>query len=165
MQVCVKRCGSRKDTLAWRRLRCHMRRRLRLAGLRRPRAASTDRTVPKSLQLCRFDFESPLAMAPTECAADPCDVFRLSSPSTPKLKWNVRICSRKSTLPSHACVPPKNQRCLSRISMRVRTPALTQCRYVCHGSAPFVGCGARLGKRLMPDAGFGVGSPRHPASP
>ena len=53
-----------------------MRRRLRLAGLRRPRAASTDRTVPKSLQLCRFDFESPLAMAPTECAADPCDVFR-----------------------------------------------------------------------------------------
>ena len=33
--------SNRKDTLAWLRLKCHMRRRVRPGGLQRPRAAST----------------------------------------------------------------------------------------------------------------------------
>ena len=140
--------SSRKDTLVWLRLRCHMCRGLRLAaGLQQQRAASTAHSR------LMFRYHRRLAsrpVAPTECAAGPCEVFRLwCSASTPK--WNVRICSsvyvhasQKSMLPNHACAPPKNQRCLSLISMRsssllAHTSPDTRCLCVCHGSATFVG--------------------------
>ena len=111
--------GNRNDTLAWRRLTCHMRRRMRLAGLQRPRAASTASEGGSSLWAWQA---SPAPMAPTECAAGlQCVPLWCSAPT---LKWNVRICSnvyayasQKSTLPQ-SCVCASPQRCLSRTSMR-----------------------------------------------
>ena len=53
----------RKDTLAWLRLKCHVRRRARLAGLQRPRATSCQQML-LLLQLPR-----PAANTDTEGAA------------------------------------------------------------------------------------------------
>ena len=67
---------------------------------------------------------------------------------------------------NRARVPPKNQRCLGRISARsssllAHTSIDTLCRCVCHGSAPFVGCGTRLGKRCR-NAGYRAGDGQPP---
>ena len=67
----------------------------------------------------------------------------------------------------HVCVPPQNQRRLSRISTRnsrllARTSPDTLCQCVCHGSAPLVvGCGNRQGKRCG-DAGSRMGDGQPP---
>ena len=85
------------------------------------------------------------------------------SGSVPVL-FNMRMPPQCQSCVNHVRVPPKAQCCLSRISVHsssllAHTSTDTLCRCVCHGSAPFVGCGTRLSDAEMPDPGWGIGSP------
>ena len=65
--------GTSRDTLALRRRRCHTRRRVRLAGLQRPRVASIAHLIPGLMDSLIASFATSPPMAPIERAAGlPC---------------------------------------------------------------------------------------------
>ena len=143
-----------------------MRRRTRLAGLQRPRAASTALSI-HSRKLW-------LPAVPTAVLWLPlCDALRSwCSTSTPK--WNVRICSTVYVYASQISMLPRPRVRASPKStspqshfhaharLLARTSPDTLCQCVCHGSAPLVvGCGNRQGKRCG-DAGSRVGDGQPP---
>ena len=107
--------------------------------------------------------------------AQPVDSVHHAAENTPGLRcapwcsatayFNVRVApvqnayaTKKSTFTNHISV--------SSSSLLAHTSgADTRCRCVCHGSAPFVGCGARLGKwcrMLDPGRGSGPGPTSQP---
>ena len=86
--------GTRKDTLAWQRLKCHMRRRARLAGLQRPRAASCQLMLLLLRRLLR-----PAAPTDTEGAAGLRCILLVVL--TNKM---ARVCSSISPFQNHGCL-------------------------------------------------------------
>ena len=122
--------------------------------------------------MCCRSFATGRPVAPTERATGlRCvPLVVLSSATTPKC--NVRICSSVYAYASQKSMLPQSCACASQKSMLPQSPsssllahtsADTLCRCVCHGSAPFVGCDTRLGKRCR-DAGSRVGDGQPPAT-
>ena len=101
-----------------------------------------------------------------------CGAFRLwCSATTPK--WNVWICSnvyahasQKSMLPNHARAPPKNQRCLSRISMRSSSllahtsPDDTGCLWQCDVRGMWHTTGEAMQKCRISGGGWSAPAPQ-----
>ena len=94
---------------------CHMRRRTRLAGLQRPRAASVAHPGIE-VAVASFATGRPLTDCATGLRCTPLVVLSINSEmECPDLFQRIRACLLKINV---ARVPPQNQRCLSRIFTR-----------------------------------------------
>ena len=142
---------------------CHMRRRTRLAGLQRPRAASVAHPGIE-VAVASFATGRPLTDCATGLRCTPLVVLSINSEmECPDLFRRIRVCLLKITQ-CCARASPKSTLPPSHFHAQLKTACTLTHSVGVSAMAVIVGCDTRLGKRRR-SGGAGMGSPRHPASP